>query len=427
MRLLTNNTSSKSKALVENIVNNIEGLSKPRKDFMISIMILYLSMRGRYNFKGMERYGSKCEKTYRLQFEKRFDFFQFNLQLSKAHLPNPNHCVLAFDPSYLPKSGKHTPHRGKFWSGCLGKAVQGIEIGGLGVVDLLQNTAFNLEAIQTPSPASLKLAGKTLVDHYAQVIIDREKELRTLSNYLAVDAYFTKISFVDKIVEQTKLELISKLRKDANLKYLYHGPQKGGRGRPRKYHSKVKTKKIDKRKFKWVYQDQDVIIYQAIVWSVSLKRKINVAYVEFLSHSLDDGKPTKRYALLYSTDLELNGKKIYTFYKARFQIEFLFRDAKQFTGLTHCQARSENKLHFHINTALTAVGVAKIAHYFPSRHSSQQQDNIPRVSYSISDIKTSYFNELMLDLFISNFQINPDLIKNKNIIHKLLKFGKIRA
>ncbi|MBP7497268.1 MAG: transposase [Bacteroidales bacterium] len=57
------------------------------------------------------------------------------------------------------------------------------------------------------------------------------------------------------------------------------------------------------------------------------------------------------YAILFCTDLDLSGNKIYLYYKSRFQIEFLYRDAKQFTSLTHCHARSENKLHFHFNTS----------------------------------------------------------------------------
>lgn len=414
MRLLSKHASNKSKALVEKIVNKIEGLKKPRKYFMISIIILYLSMRGRYTFKGMERYGDKCEKSYRLHFEESFDFLGFNLELCKSQLSA--HCVLAFDPSYLPKSGKQTPHRGKFWSGCLGKAVQGIEIGGLGVVDIDHNTAFSLESIQTPSPAELNAQGKSLVDHYAQTIIDRWERLTPLSTYLAVDGYFAKKTFVDPVTELTDLHIISKLRRDANLKYLYHGPKRKGRGRPKKYDGKVDLKKIDKRRFKWIYQNQDVILYEIRVWSVFLKREIKVAYVQFLKN----GEQTDRYGVYFSTDLELEGKRIYQYYKARFQIEFLFRDAKQHTGLTHCQARSENKIHFHTNAALTAIGVAKIAHYF-------EQEKTDQIPYSIADIKTSYFNELMLNLFLSNFEIDPNLKENKKAIKRILKFGKIAS
>ncbi len=46
-----------------------------------------------------------------------------------------------------------------------------------------------------------------------------------------------------------------------------------------------------------------------------------------------------RTALLFSTDIGLTAKKNYQFYKACFQIEFLFLDTKQFTGLNDCQAR----------------------------------------------------------------------------------------
>ncbi len=108
----------------------------------------------------------------------------------------------------------------------------------------------------------------TIHDHYVQVIIDRWEKLASLSTYLAVDDYFAKQSFVDPVSALTDLRIISKLRCDANLKYLYHGPKTKGRGQPKKYDGKVDLKKIDKRQLKWLYQDQDIIIYEMIVWSV---------------------------------------------------------------------------------------------------------------------------------------------------------------
>ncbi len=417
MRLHTKPASSKSKALVDKILNKMNGLKKPRKKFIKTILILFLSIRGRINFKNLERYGSQNEKTYRLQFEQDFDFLKFNKELYRSHLSKS--CIVAFDPSYLPKSGKQTPHKGTFYSGCLGRATGGIEIGSLGIIDLENHTAFSLETIQTPNPKVLKAKGKSLVDHYASIIIERTKTIESISKYLAVDGYFAKISFVDQIKNSTKLELICKLRQDANLKYLYYGPKRKGRGRPKKYDGKVNTKKIDKRRFKKIHEDEDVILYQATVWSVGLKRKINVVYAEFL----DKGKTTNRYAFLFSTDLEIAGILIYKYYKARFQIEFLFRDAKQYTGLTHCQARSESKLYFHFNMALSAVSIAKAVHHL-NQEKNMEKEKKP---FSMLNIKTSYFNELMLNLFLSNFQIDPKLIKNKQAIDKLLNFGKIAA
>jgi hypothetical protein len=48
------------------------------------------------------------------------------------------------------------------------------------------------------------------------------------------------------------------------------------------------------------------------------------------------------------------------YYHLRFQIELLFRDAKQFTGLTQCQARSDEKLDYHLNASLSGVNVARL-------------------------------------------------------------------
>ena len=46
-----------------------------------------------------------------------------------------------------------------------------------------------------------------------------------------------------------------------------------------------------------------------------------------------------------------------------FEVEFLIRDANQFTGLEDGMARDEQKLHTHFNIALTVVSVAKAAYY----------------------------------------------------------------
>ena len=61
----------------------------------------------------------------------------------------------------------------------------------------------------------------------------------------------------------------------------------------------------------------------------------------------------------YSTDIHLPSEQIVEYYQARFQIEFIFRDAKQFTGLFDCQARHLPRLDFHFNASLIALNLAK--------------------------------------------------------------------
>lgn len=402
--------------LITNILDRMDSLSVTRKRFILSVFSLFLSLRGRYTFKGFERYGSYCEKSYRLGFESTFDFLDFNIHLIKEH--SSMDCIIAFDPSYIPKSGKHTPHMGTFYNGCLGKAIRGMEIGGLGVIDLKNNTAFPLEAVSTPNPKVLKSKGMSLVDHYAKIILERSKKLEQLSKHIVVDAYFSKSSFIKPILEHTQLHIISKLRKDANLKYLHDSDpsKKKGRGRPKKFDAKIDLKNIDRNRFKLDYQDEQVILYQLKVWSVFLKQTINLVYALFK----DKNQETERYAVFFSTDLKLDAYTIYTYYKARFQIEFLFRDAKQHTGLTQCQARSKNKLYFHFNTSLTTIGIAKAAYHIKNRKARDKP-------FSMANIKTLNFNNLMYNLFLSSFQNPTEIPKNKRNQQKILNLGIIAA
>lgn len=409
MRPLHKRASSKSQALAESIIEKIPGLSKPTKRFIVQLLILFLSLRGRYTFTQLARYGRHSEKTYRLQFAKGFDFLTFNKKLFE--IQGCGERILAFDPSFIPKSGKATPGMDYFWNGCRQEACRGLELGGLAVIDLDRHTAFHLEAVQSPDQQTLRAHGITLIDHYAALIIERGVVLRSLSRYLAVDAYFSKQKFVTAVVENG-LHLIGKLRQDANLCYLYQGTPSKGKGRPKKFDGKVNWKQLKWDYFTCCYQDQDIRILQAIFWSVQFKRKIKVVYVQ----KCRQGKPTGQYELLFSTDLALSGEQLFRYYRARFQIEFLYRDAKQHTGLTHCQARDKKKLHFHWNASLSAVSLAKAAHGANSEK-----------PFSMASIKALYFNELMVDLFFSNFEINPELMKNQKRLDKLLNFGVIRA
>ena len=81
----------------------------------------------------MKRYVEKCEQYFRIHFENRFDFQGFNLAMSKERLKE---CIIAFDPSFIKKSGKKTCGLGYYRSGCVGKVKRGLEICGFAVVDI---------------------------------------------------------------------------------------------------------------------------------------------------------------------------------------------------------------------------------------------------------------------------------------------------
>lgn len=418
----TTDAFTRGKILISTIIQKMEQIDKWRTDFISNIFLLSLSMGGRFNFLQMGREGKYSEQTYRNNFEKSFNFIKFNIELIKQH--TSEQVIIAFDPSYITKSGKGTPGLGNFYSGKASRYKKGLEIGGIAAVDINQNTAYHIEAVQSPSANKESVNSQyTLVDHYADLIIQRASELEQVSDILVVDGYFPKFKFIDSITQQTNLRIVSRLRDDANLKYLYNGVKTKGKGRPRLYSGKVDTKNIDKRIFKKKHRDDDMIIYGAIVYSVSLKRKIKVAYVEFLDKS-SNVTITK---MFFSTDLEMKSTDIVKYYKARFQIEYLYRDSKQFTGLEHCQARSKNKLHFHFNTTLTAVSIGKIL----LRNGLNK--SLP-MSLSISDIKTEFRNRNMIFRIFSMYgfdqtliKINPDDTFEHKIYRALLNFGKIAA
>ncbi len=107
-------------------------------------------------------------------------------------------------------------------------------------------------------------------------------------------------------------------------------------------------------------------------------------------------------------------------YRARFQIEFIFRDAKQFTGLTDCQARKKESLNFHFNASLSTLNLLK-------KQDRELDENSSSKVCSIASWKTRYFNEHMLERFISHFDLNPILIKNTPQYEELINYGAISA
>jgi len=391
------------------MLNKLPNINKRRKDFLVEIFVLLLSINGRINFLQLSRYGKYKEQRYRQQFEKQFDFLEFNKQLVLSS--GGGKYAIAFDPSYINKSGKSTPGVGYFWSGVAGQSKWGLEIAGLAAIDINNHTAHHLEAVQT---FTNKNTGSTLTDWYADIITTRKDQLNQISNIIVADAWFSKRKFTDEIIS-AKMNLISRFRDDADLLYLFHGQQSKGKGRPKKYDGKIIHNNINKDYFNFVEKNENAEIYCAEVYSKALKRIIKLVHVIYKNKK---GKETPK--LYFSTDLSLEALDILDYYTCRFQIEFLYRDAKQHTGLNDCQARSENKLHFHFNSALTVINIAKVEHWLSVPKSE-------RGAFSMKDIKTINNNMLQLQRFFDKFGINPYSIKNQLKTKELLYYGTIAA
>jgi len=389
------------------MLDKLPNINQWRRDFLIETFILFLSIRGRINFLQLARYGKYKEQRYRQQFEKSFDFLNFNKELTLSQ--GSGRYAIAFDPSYISKSGKKTPGVGWYWSGCANQAKWGLEIGGLAAIDIDNHTAFHLEAVQT-----LNTDDQNLSDWYAGVISDRKETLSGISKYLVADAWFSKKPFTDQIVS-LEMHLISRLRDDADLKYLCTEPPTGEKGRPRKYIGKINNNNIDKEYFTLISQDEESTVYAAVVYSKSLKRNIMLVHVTYRKA---EGKDACK--LYFSTDVSMDATDVLLYYQSRYQIEFLYRDGKQHTGLNDSQARSENKLHFQFNASLTSLNIAKVIHWL----SLPKEE---RGAFSMSDIKTMNHNTLLLKRFIDVFGIRPYSTKNQNYVKELILYGTMAA
>jgi IS4 transposase len=213
-----------------------------------------------------------------------------------------------------------------------------------------------------------------------------------------------------------KLHPITKLRYDANCLFLYTGPHPHRRGPRRKYDGKVNFQDLPRfEDLGPLEESAHVHLYTALVWHVSLKRKLRVVV---LVNRKEPNKP--RYIVLASTDLALEGRKLVEYYVARFQIEVLFRDSKQFTGRADCQARAEAALDFQFNAALATLNLVRAEEVLAS------PPQAPQV-FSMASCKQRYFNERLLDVFIESLALDPTWVKNHSGYDKLRTYGAIAA
>ena len=223
--------------------------------------------------------------------------------------------------------------------------------------------------LQATRPLSRK---GTRIDAYLEqlrrVVCDHHlKHLR----YVIADGYYSKRKFLDG-VRALGLHQMGKLRRDANLRYLYLGVGRPGPGRPKTYDGKVQWD--DLSRFERVHSEDDgIVLYHQVLNHVHLRRNLRVVLVV--------DTRTQRRAVLFSTDTDLDAQTLYRGYKARFQIEFLFRDAKQFTSLSACQARSQAKLHVHFNASMSALTLGKLE--------ARQQSGGAQAGFSMAESQTA--------------------------------------
>lgn len=377
---------------------------------------------GKVNYTNLSRYSHYCERTYRRHFEAGLGLEGLNQALIKQVSADDSTQIVVVDCTFTEKSGRHTHGLDWFYNGKTQRAERGLEWSVVAIVDLVQKTGYALSAQQTeaglsaqaPAAADESQPPKSRVDFYLGHLAYCTAYVPARIRYVVADGFYSKYKWVTGVV-QLGFHSIGRLRSDANLKFLYEGPQKR-RGNRRRYDGKVNL--ADPSRFAVVKTlEEGVSLYTAVVWSVSLKRRIRLAYL------LKEQGGRRSYVVLFSTDIDTDPTTIYQAYAARFQIEFIFRDARQFTGLADCQARSPEALDSHVNASLMALNVAKAA-----LQSTQPEGEPPEpLRFSIASLKRQALNAHLLDLFAATFALEPTLIKSHPNYQTLLNYGVIAA
>jgi hypothetical protein len=388
------------------IVPNL--LSKPQQKFLITLFSTILVLCGKVNFTNLSRYSQISERSYRRQFQRSFNFIKGNANLIEQAIPATARQIIAIDCSFIPKSGKATYGIEHFYNGSAGRAEKGLEISVLAIVDVDAKQGYTLSVQQTP-PAK-PMTEMTRIDNYLEHLQATYPYLPKSARYAVSDGFYSKIKWVNGVTA-LNLDVISKLRCDADLRYVYTGVQKP-LGRHRKYDGKVDLSDVSRMSLVRELEP-NLFLYDVVVWSLSLKRKVRLAF-------LRDCRDPKRIGrvLLFSTDIHIDASDILDFYKARFQIEFIFRDAKQFTGLTDCQARDFTKLDFHFNASLMALNLAKF-------EAIQLHQSPKPFVFSMASFKRLALNRHLLERFISLLDLDSTSIKSHPNFPDLCSYGAI--
>lgn len=334
---------------VDDSMHQMDGLYKPQRDFMADLFGALFVFSGRATMRNLSRYGAGSERRLARWCRRPFDFTDFNLlMLSAAGVTRQRLCAV-IDATFLPKSGKHTWGLGTFYNGCNSRPERGLEASVVGLVDLDDHTAYAVAAEQTPAELP---EDQTRNDFYLAMFLRVADQLREHTEVVLADGAFANTTFIEGVTE-AGFQLVSKLRNDANLRYLYEGGPTGKPGRPRMYAGKVDFE--DLSPMNEVDSGREgVRAFTRVVNHPHFKRNLRV--VVLVKGEGDD----RRHAVLMSTDTKMEAVELISLYAARFQIEFVFRDGKQFAGLGHAQVRDQAGQAFFINASLSTVNVMRL-------------------------------------------------------------------
>ena len=364
-------------------------LFKPQAKALFALLNALMCFNGRATMRNLSRYGAGSARRLRRWATEGFKFYQLNEVLLDDHQvisfdqqddERPRQAI-AIDATFLRKSGTETEGLSWYHNGssrAVNKLERGLEMSLISILNLDEKSAYALEVQQRPGESALQIA----IDEFRQ----SGEYYLGISKHVVADGYYARECFVSAL-QESQLELVTLLRKDAALRYLYQG-EYAGRGRPKVYGERVDYSDLSR----WSCDDELLEgkrVYSEVVNDKSWGRELLVVII--VDHA-------GRRRILYSTDLSLSAEEVIEIDQQRFQIEFLFRDAKQHTGLGHAQVLDSKGQEYFANASLTALNILRLEE---RERALSESVSLTQLVSSIRSLKTLKYNQFLLKIFIS--------------------------
>jgi len=347
--------------------------------------------------------------------------------------------LLAGDEVVMNKAGKATHGRGRFYSSLAQRPINSVSFMAVSLIDVQARRSYPLQVEQRepPVPAEKPVEpprkrqrGRpkgsknhvkpiptltpdlTLLQSTITVIVARIAPLTV--KHIVLDGHFGNYP-ATYAVRETGLHLISKFRHDAALYLPYAGPKPRCGPAPR-YGQKLNYNQLSPDALVHSITDDAYRMdtYQLRVYHKSFSDALNVVVV--VKTHLKTGK--RGHVVLFSTDLDLTANQIVDYYSLRFQIEFNFRDAKQYWGLDDFMNVKPIAVTNAVNLAFLMVNLSTVM-------LKPYRDIHP--DFSVLDLKAQFRARRYLDETIKMLPDPPSDDLVFRIWRRLTAFGGIRV
>ena len=408
-----------------------------------------LAMTGRVTMLGISRWTDQggSYRTIQRFYNSVIAWATVNWIFIRHHLLDPTDIILVGgDETVVTKSGKQTYGLDRFFSSLYGKPVPGLSFFSLSLISVKARTSYPVmmeqglkEAAEQPAKKAAgkkdkKSARKKGRPQGSQNKNRREVELKPyliriqtmLKKLLSLIGIDLKLVYcvLDgafgnnhalQMVGQCSLHLISKLRADAALYFPYAGPQKK-RGARKKYGQKVDYARLPDKYLKetTVVDGIQTCIYQMTMWHKLFPDPLNVVIISKINLKTQ----ARAHVVLFSSDLELAYDQLIDYYRLRFQIEFNFRDAKQFWGLEDFMNVNQTPVYNAVNLAIFMVNLAQVllGHFRPT---------CP--TFSVNDLKAYFRGRKYVTETLKLLPQRPEPIFIDQIFANIAQIGSINA